>query len=314
MLTPMARPADQSLPPVLPVGTAIVTITPVIGSDAQITRPRGSVGVITAAGIDQYRVRFPGGEEATIGRDDFEILSRYQALATGATQTTDAVDLYQHVIYRCVVGSRAYGLSHDESDTDRRGVYLPPAELHWSLFGVPEQLEVPGPRDDEVYWELQKFLTLALKANPNVLEVLHSPLVEYVTPLGEELLALRSRFLSRMVYQTYNGYVMSQFKKLEQDIRTRGEIKWKHAMHMVRLLLGGIRVLREGIVPLDVGEHRDRLIALRDGEMLWEQISAWRLKLHEEFERAYAATALPELPDYEAANAFLIRARRSMVT
>ena len=75
-------------------------------------------------------------------------------------------DLYQYVIYRCVVGSRTYGLDREESDFDRRGVYLPPAEMQWSLFGVPEQLE--NPETDECYWELQKFLTLALKANPNV--------------------------------------------------------------------------------------------------------------------------------------------------
>ena len=49
--------------------------------------------------------------------------------------------LNDHVIYRCVIGSRAYGLEHEASDTDRRGVYLPPAELHWSLQGVPEQVE-----------------------------------------------------------------------------------------------------------------------------------------------------------------------------
>src|SRR3989454_1394671 len=33
--------------------------------------------------------------------------------------------------------------------------------------------------------------------------------------------------------------MMSQFKKLEQDLRARGEIKWKHAMHLMRLLLSG---------------------------------------------------------------------------
>ena len=80
----------------------------------------------------------------------------------------------------------------DESDIDRRGIYLPPAELHWSLYGVPEQLE----NDDtqEAYWELQKFLVLALKANPNVLECLYTPLVEQATPLAEELLDMRSTF------------------------------------------------------------------------------------------------------------------------
>jgi len=29
---------------------------------------------------------------------------------------------------------------------------------------------------------------------------------------------MREKFLSRMVYQTYNGYVMSQFKKLQADL------------------------------------------------------------------------------------------------
>lgn len=49
-----------------------------------------------------------------------------------------------HLIYRCVVGSRAYGLETPESDTDRRGFFLPPAELHWSLDGVPESSSPGG--------------------------------------------------------------------------------------------------------------------------------------------------------------------------
>jgi predicted nucleotidyltransferase len=123
-------------------------------------------------------------------------------------------------------------LSGDDSDVDRRGIYLPPAELHWSLYGVPEQTE--NNDTQEVYWELQKFLVMALKANPNILECLHTPLVEHAAPLAEELLAHRKVFLSKLIYQTYNGYVMSQFKKLEQDLRARGDIKWKHAMHLMR--------------------------------------------------------------------------------
>ena len=66
-------------------------------------------------------------------------------------------------------------MDDSESDIDRRGIYLPPAHLHWSLYGVPEQLE--NSATEETYWEIQKFLTLALKANPNVLECMHTPLV-----------------------------------------------------------------------------------------------------------------------------------------
>src|SRR5262249_38858393 len=136
-------------------------------------------------------------------------------------------DLREYIIYRCVAGSRAYGLDEAGSDTDRRGIYLPPAERHWSLYGVPEQLE--NDATQECYWELQRFLVLALKATPNVLECLYTPLVEHAAPLAQELLAMRGVFLSRLIYQTYNGYVMSQFKKLGTDLRSRGAIRWKHA-------------------------------------------------------------------------------------
>ncbi len=211
------------------------------------------------------------------------------------------------VIFRCVVGSRAYGLEEDASDTDRRGIYLPPADLQWSLFGVPEQLE--NHETQECYWELQKFLILALKANPNVLECLYTPLIEKVTPLSEELLQKRSVFLSKLVYQTYNGYVFSQFRKLDQDIRNSGSIKWKHAMHLIRLLLSGITVLKEGFVPVRVEEYRDRLLAIRKGNAPWDEVNRWRLDLHKEFDAAYEQTGLPERPDYEQANAFLLKAR-----
>ena len=306
-----------NLPPILPVGTAVVTKVEVKGAGGDVTCPIGAVGTIVRAPLDaqhSYRVRLPGGEEVTLRRDELSALKHFQreGIALGTADDVMAeYDLHQYVIYRCIVGSRAYGLDHADSDTDRRGVYLPPAVMHWSLFGVPEQLE--NQETDECYWELQKFLTLALKANPNVLEVLYSPIVEHVTPLGQELLELRPAFLSKLVYQTYNGYVMSQFKKLEQDIRNHGAIKWKHAMHLIRLLLSGVTVLCERTVPVAVAEHKERLLAIRNGQMDWDEINAWRLELHRQFNEAFRTTTLPDRPDYEAANAFLVKARRSMV-
>src|SRR5438067_10579055 len=124
-----------------------------------------------------------------------------QDAAPPAGEAAEAI-LRGSVIYRCVVGSRAYGLDEAGSDTDRRGIYLPPADRHWSLDGVPEQLE--NAATQECYWEIQKFLTLALKANPTILECLYTPLVEVATPLAEELLAMRPLFLSRLLYQAYN--------------------------------------------------------------------------------------------------------------
>ena len=129
-------------------------------------------------------------------------------------------ELLDHwVIYRCVTGSRAYGLDEEDSDPDVRGVFVAPPDLLWSLQGAPDYLEQGAM--DEAYWEIRKFCVLALKANPNVLECLYTPIVLASTPLGEELLTLRDAFLSRLVHQTYNGYVLSQFKKLERDLRSR---------------------------------------------------------------------------------------------
>jgi uncharacterized protein len=298
------------------VGTQVVSLVEVRAVGDKVIHPRGAVGVITQSPSDNrhsYRVRFVDGFEASLRRADLVVLAHYkQGVMNQSCEQFAGCNLYDHVIYRCIVGSRAFGLDHEQSDVDRRGIYLPPAELHWSLYGVPEQIE--NEAQQEAYWELQKFLTMALKANPNILECLYTPLIELATPLGEELLGMREMFLSRMVYQTYNGYVMSQFKKLTGDLRNQGQVKWKHVMHLIRLLLSGITVLSERRVPVRVNIHRDRLLAIRAGEIPWEEINAWRLDLHRQFEDAYLATTLPERPDYERANAFLLKARRQMVS
>lgn len=297
-------------------GTQIVSLVEIRGTNNSLVHPRGAVGVVTRTPTGdqhQFLVRFPDGFEASLSREKLEVLKHFKDRLNSGEGVSPANDfnLESFIIYRCVVGSRAYGLDSDESDTDRRGVYIAPAELQWSLFGAPEQFEDNATQI--CYWELQKFLVMALKANPNILECLYSPMVEKMTPLGEELVALRQQFLSQMIFQTFNGYAMSQFKKIEQDLRNSGEIKWKHAMHLLRLLLTGAATLREGRVPVRVEAHRDRLLAVKRGEVSWYDVDDWRKELHRDFELALAETKLPERPDYEKVNGFLVRARRSQL-
>ena len=170
------------------------------------------------------------------------------------------------------------------------GFIGPTGSFHWSLYGIPEQLE--NKENQECYWELQKFLVLALKANPNVLECLYTPLVETVSPVAAELLEVREIFLSQLVYQTYNSYVLSQFKKMEQDFRNTGEVRSKHAMHLIRLLLSGITVLKEGFVPVRVDDYRSQLLSIRNQEVPWDEVNRWRLDLHREFDRAFGYNSL----------------------
>jgi predicted nucleotidyltransferase len=328
-------------PLVLPVGTQVVTRVDVPAASGRPAVPAGAVGVIVTAppdGTHAYRIRLVDGSEIRLRRGALSIRKDEQRAGLLDLEEPGADVLQNSIVLRVVIGSRAYGLDREASDTDRRGVFVPPADLHWSLAGVPEQIEWTDRRgtgaseSQECYWEIGKCLRLALKANPNVLECLYSPLVEFAAPLGRELLELREAFLSRLVYQTYNGYVLSQFRKLEQDCRRDASAaggdtevrerqvelpapraRWKHAMHLVRLLLSGITVLREGFVPVRVDAHRDRLLAVRDGAVGWEEVNTWRLELHRQFDAAFAATRLPERPDYRRVDAFLIRARRSVL-
>jgi len=298
------------------VGTQVVTLRDVTGDGGRILYPKGAVGVVVRAPEDlnhSYRVRFPDGVEEPLRRDELVMLAVYKEGKIGDSAVTAVrSDLFERVIYRCVIGSRAYGLEGDQSDTDYRGIFLPTAENQWSLYGVPDQIERESTQ--EQYWELQRFLVLALKANPNVFECLYTPLVEMTTPLADELLQMRAVFLSRLVYQTYNGYAMSQFKKMQADIRNQGQVKWKHVMHLIRLLISGISVLRHGFVPVRMDQQREQLLAIKRGELPWNKTEKLRLSLHQQFDQALHETTLPERPDYEKANAFLIKARRAAQT
>ena len=52
---------------------------------------------------------------------------------------------------------------------------------------------------------------------------------------------------------------------------------------------------------------------IKRGERPWPDVNAWRLRLHKEFDEAFASTQLPERPDYAWANKFLLKARRQQV-
>ncbi len=307
MNDPVPSPAGMIYVP----GTRVIIQFDERDAQGRVIHSRGSVGVVVRSPDPEsalVRVRFMDGSLRVLSSDQILVLAPDQEDQGAQTSSLPHNDFYDRIIFRAVIGSHAYGLTVEGSDTDRRGVYLPRAEQHWSFAGVPEQLEYEPTQ--EVYWELEKFLTLALKANPNVLECLYSPIIEMATPLGRELLALRSIFLSRLVYQTYNGYAHSQFKKMQNDQRLHGTVKWKHVMHLIRLLLAGIGIIRDGCVPVTVSEHREQLLAIRQGQMPMSEIEAWRTQLQLDFAALVHRSQLPEQPDYRRAEEFLLAARR----
>src|SRR4051794_29103768 len=97
--------------------------------------------------------------------------------------------LPEGTVLSVVTGSRAYGLDDERSDVDRRGVFVPPTPLFWRLDKPPTHVD--GPMPEQFSWEIERFCVLAMRANPTVLECLWSPIVEHVTPVGDDLLAIR---------------------------------------------------------------------------------------------------------------------------
>ncbi|SNY44730.1 nucleotidyltransferase domain-containing protein [Paractinoplanes atraurantiacus] len=206
-----------------------------------------------------------------------------------------------------VVGSRAYGLAGPGSDHDRRGVYAAPTRSFWHLDKPPTHRD--GPRDEEFSWEIERFCTLALQANPTVLEVLWSPLIETVTADGEDLLSVRPAFLSRRVSETYGSYARDQLNRVAARRERTGETNHKQAMHMIRLLMAGAHVLRTGAILVDVRPFRDQLLAIKRGEVEWPSVTAWAADLQEDLAAAALSTELPPEPDRQTIDQLLVRVR-----
>ncbi|MBM2616207.1 nucleotidyltransferase domain-containing protein [Actinoplanes sp. LDG1-06] len=213
----------------------------------------------------------------------------------------------RHTVLGVVVGSRAYGLSGPASDHDRRGVFVAPTRSFWTLDKPPTHLD--GPLPEQFSWEIERFCTLALQANPTVLEVLWSPLIERREAAGEELLSVRGAFLSRKVASTYGEYARDQLNRVAARRARTGETNWKQAMHMIRLLLAGAHVLRTGEVLVDVTPLRSSLLDIRGGSVSWDSVTEWAAELQGELTASASTTELPDEPDRAAVNELLSHVR-----
>ncbi len=114
------------------------------------------------------------------------------------------------LLFEGISGSRAYGLSLPSSDTDIKGVFVLPQHSFYGLDYIPQ---VNDAKNDEVYYELGRFVELLYKNNPNILELLNTPkdCILYEHPLFKKLKP--ALFLSKQCKDTFAGYAMSQINK-----------------------------------------------------------------------------------------------------
>jgi len=114
------------------------------------------------------------------------------------------------LLFEAISGSKSFGLNTPTSDTDIKGVYYLPKEQFYGLDYIPQ---VSNETNDEVYYEIGRFVELLLKNNPNILEILATPedCILYKHPLMEKLQL--EDFLSKLCKDTFAGYAMTQIKK-----------------------------------------------------------------------------------------------------
>lgn len=114
------------------------------------------------------------------------------------------------MLLKAISGSKAYGLDLPSSDTDIKGIFYLPKNQFYGLDYVPQ---LNDEKNDEVYYELKRFVELLNKNNPNLLELLNTPeeMVLHRHPIMDRLTT--GLFLSKKCRDTFAGYAQAQIRK-----------------------------------------------------------------------------------------------------
>lgn len=211
-------------------------------------------------------------------------------------------------------GSRAYGVEDSTSDYDTTGVCIEDLSKRLSIANAPFE-QYHRTEDDGVVYSLEKFCKLATKGNPNIVEVLFSPVLEY-TKEGNALLELRDAFWSKKAGAAFLGYMQAQKERLQglrgqKDVNRKGLVEkygydTKYAYHIIRLGLIGREYLQSGYIQLPMSEmHRRNLRAIRAGEWKLGEVIAEAEELERQLKMVIEFGAAPREPDISKIEGFI---------
>lgn len=255
-----------------------------------------------------------------------EIL-RNQLDRRGEDVSTTRAIAQDNLILLSTVGSNAHGLGlPGTDDLDQMGVCLEPPShvigLHQFEQNVfrskPEGVRSEHGDIDSTIYSARKFCRLALNGNPSIITLLYAE-PNVVTEAGRSLLELRSAFSARRAGTAFLGYMTQQRQRL---LGERGQMKvkrpelvdkhgfdTKYAMHMLRLGYQGVEFLETGklTLPMPPGP-RDFVYATRKGEIGLNEVLTRAGELEQRVEDLLDTSPLPEQPDYDAVNDWLVRA------
>lgn len=178
---------------------------------------------------------------------------------------------------------------------------------------------------DLVMYSLSKYLRLAIKGNPTVTLPLFAPAESLIilTPLGEELRAMREQFMSQQAVERFLGYMHSQHERMlgqsRRNVPNRPELiekyGWdtKYGSHALRLAHQGYEIASTGHLTLPMPDAaRERVLSVKRGEVPRDEVSAEIAHLEAEVRRLLdtGRTPLPPVADDTAITAWSIDAHR----
>lgn len=183
-----------------------------------------------------------------------------------------------NVILRVRTGSHAYGTNTPESDEDESLVWV---ENPRDVLGVRAETKIKHRKNDDEdrqEYPLRRFVYLATKGNPSVLEILWAPVLD-ITPEGNHLRLHRGLFVARHIVTPYRGFIKSQTMRLmglkgqlrvtREELRSRDGYDTKYAMHCTRLAFQCEELLTTGNLTLPMGNKAmlAYLMRIRAGEV-----------------------------------------------
>lgn len=232
----------------------------------------------------------------------------------------------ENTILLSTVGSSAHGLALEGTDDhDEMGVCIEPAShviglehFEQDVFRTkPEGVRSEHGDTDRVVYSARKFCRLALNGNPSIITLLYSPDVIYSNGYGHELLGLREAFSSRRAGKAFLGYMTQQRQRLlgergqmnvkRPELVERYGYDTKYAMHMLRLGCQGVEFLETGALtlPMPQGE-RSEIMRVRRGEAEINDVLTWAGELERHVEDLLDTSPLPEQPNYDLINEWLV--------
>lgn len=240
-------------------------------------------------------------------------------------------------------GSYAYGTNTEDSDIDLRGVFL--SDKREILLNNSMKLVDTRKDTDTTMYALKKYVDLCAKGNPAALELLYNrpECYLYVSDIGMELIKNRDMFLSKKIWYAFNGYSQAleeqTIRLYDETILTEDQINLvkkkvcKAMMHVIRVIHNGTALLKTSTMQTYNFELlRQSLLLLRDGAYCTSMVIKGRAAgdiikrfvpsndfrelfdcFYQAFENAFKTTTLPDEPDWDRINNFLMTTNERIV-